>query len=623
MIDSPRELAEKSRMHILHLLSQTELTGAEVYAKVLIETQVKQDLKISVISDRMHVQLPVPWISFSISTSSFFERMKNIWKLRKFLLHEKISVIHCHSRGAARHSYWARWGLPVAMLTTLHGRQHFSWSKRFLHIYGELQIAVCENVRTAMAHSFGMPISAIRVLRNPIPAPQVNQVSTEGLHLALVGRSSGPKGECFEKISFQCFESWLKKSPQLKISILAPQPENFSSAFHTHWKALQNLFPQRLSMLGAVAQLPEKLGNYGMVIASGRIAAEALLAKTEVLAIGEYKTIGLVTEKNLKQCLESNFGDMGAKGEDVLLDLHKIQTDVDQWLQGNHLNITEKNTLAEKVSAEFDPIQISRNILELYRAARFKRHVPHWIPILMYHKIPDSNLKSQHQIFVTRKNFARHLQFFHRMKFQTLHFRDLLPFWNGEKDFSQFPARPLILTFDDGYIDNLKNAQPLLEHYGMKATVFLLGNHQILENTWDSGTGETPATLMTLQEKRSLNSQIWEIGSHGFDHLRLTEVPETSALKELRDSKLRLENDFNNPVTSFAYPFGSTNDSLPDLAERAGYAFAVNTDQGGLHLADAPRSIFRVNIFPHENLFSLWKKTSHWYRRYYFRKRQH
>ena len=57
-------------------------------------------------------------------------------------------------------------------------------------------------------------------------------------------------------------------------------------------------------------------------------------------------------------------------------------------------------------------------------------------------------------------------------------------------------------------------------------------------------------------------------------------------------------------------------------AQAAGYSYAVNTDTGAMLLEENPYSIFRVNIFPNETNFSLWKKTSRWYRKYYFWKRQ-
>ena len=185
-------------MRILHLLSQTELTGAEVYAQKLIASQHQDGHQVQLISDKFHVPTPVPLVPMSISTAGFWQRMRNIWHLRKYLKNQQIQVIHCHSRGAARHAYWARWGLNIAQVTTLHGRQHFSWSKRFVNIYGELLIAVCENVRQAHQQNFKTPASLFRILRNPFPIRADLKSQPVLPRLALLGRSSGPKGKRIE-----------------------------------------------------------------------------------------------------------------------------------------------------------------------------------------------------------------------------------------------------------------------------------------------------------------------------------------------------------------------------------------------------------------------------------------
>lgn len=610
-------------MVILHLLSQTELTGAEVYAQNLIESQVQDGFSVYIISDQIHVKLPIPLTSKPLSTSSFRQRLKNIFYLRNYLKEKKISVIHCHSRGAVRHAYWARLGLPVALVTSLHGRQHFSWSKRFLNIYGEILIAICENVKRAMELDFNMPGSAIRVLRNPVPPPPVTAPKSEKRrpHLALLGRSSGPKGKRIEQISIHCFEAWLQKTPGLLISVVAPKPESFSAKFHVTIRALALRYPNQVQILGEIPSLREKLSDFDLTICSGRIAVESLLARVPVFALGEHSAPGIVSLSNLTDCLASNFGDIGSSEVEIPLDLQFIQSSVQEFISNRPLTELSSPVL-EKIQVEFNPLQIHKEVLEIYRAAIFKRHVPRWIPILMYHKIPKTKLSSQHRIFVTEENFRKHLEFFKSKGFQTLTFKDLSDFWLEKKSFQDFPKRPLLLTFDDGYRDNLCNAEPLLKEFGFQACLFLLGNHQILENTWDASTGEPASELMTFSEKKQLSSNVWEIGSHGFDHLHLTQVSTTAAFQEMQKSKVELEKDFSQEIHCFAYPFGTTNSQMADLAKKAGYRFAVNTDQGGLHLADQPHSLFRVNVFPEDGTFELWKKTSSWYRKYFFRKRK-
>jgi peptidoglycan/xylan/chitin deacetylase (PgdA/CDA1 family) len=612
-------------MKILHLLSQTELTGAEVYAQNLVQHQVRNQHQVHVISDRIHVSLPVPWQPLPISTRSTWQRLQNILKLRNFLIREKIEVIHCHSRGAVRHAYWARMGLPVALVTTLHGRQHFSWSKRLWNIYGEIQIGICENVKKAMELDFRHPVSAIRILRNPVSPPKMkstSDLSSPSPQLALIGRSSGPKGERFEKIALNCFERWLQVFPNLHISIVAPKPERFSQDLHGLIARLNQNHPDQVKLLGHVPELQDQLHRFDLVLCSGRIAIESLLAGTNVFAIGENSAPGLVRMDRLSDCLASNFGDIGSGEVETHLNLETVFKEIQDFFKQPASISNDFRNLQNQIREEFDPVHINEGILESYRAARFKRQVPAWIPILMYHKVPEQDLKSQHRIFVTRENFKKHLQFFKGQGFQTLRFQDLQDYWTEKKPLAEFPRKPLLLTFDDGYIDNRLHAEPLLQEYGFQATIFLLANHNITENTWDANTGEAPDRLMSLEEKKLLNPKVWEIGSHGFNHLHLPQISKDQAIQEMKDSRLQLQADFKTEILSFAYPFGSTNPEIAKLAEKAGYRFAVNTDQGGLHLADDPYSLFRVNIFPEDGAFELWKKTAPWYRKYFYRKRK-
>lgn len=607
-------------MRILHLLSQTELTGAETYAAQLVSMQERDGHQVQVISDKLHIPFKGKFHSMSVSTSSFWKRMKNIWTLRKFLKAENIQVIHCHSRGAVRHAYWARIGRPVALVTSLHGEQHFSWSKKVLHLYGEILIAVCENIKSSMSYKFGTLSSTIRVIRNPVQSPGTLTDKKQSPSLALAGRSSGPKGLHFQNLGLRYFKTWLSEIPNLKISIYAPHPERFSSPFQNHIEELNQIFPGQITLHGQIPKLAMRLKEYDLVIGSGRIAIEAILNKTALIAMGEHETRGLVNSQTYQKCLESNFGDIGNGIDQSLIDYDSVSHAVLDFFALPRPSQDQLERLAHQTEKDFSPENIHQQILEAYKAACFKRHYPKWIPVLMYHKVPDQELESRHRIFVTKENFKNHLQFFKKMGFTSLHFKDLTKFWDQEIPMSRFPKKPLILTFDDGYKDNLTTAQPLLKEMGFKATIFLLADHSIQENTWDADTGEKPHELMNLAEKKELDPQVFEVGSHGYHHWHLTEH-KREAYQEMTLSKTILESDLKQPVVSFAYPYGSTDSELAEICQQAGYRFAVNTDQGGLHLADQPHSLFRVNIFPEETSWSLRKKTSPWYRKYFYKKR--
>jgi hypothetical protein len=124
-------------MNILHLLSQNQLTGAEVYACQLIEKQVQKNHKVIQVSNDFFYETKARKISLPVENKSFLQFIKSVFALRKILLNENIHVIHAHSRAASKLAFWARCGLKIGYLSTIHGRQHISISKKIHNIYGD------------------------------------------------------------------------------------------------------------------------------------------------------------------------------------------------------------------------------------------------------------------------------------------------------------------------------------------------------------------------------------------------------------------------------------------------------------------------------------------------------
>lgn len=609
-------------MTILHLLSQLELTGAEVYVQTLVQAQLDAGHKVLIVSDRLHVDIPAPWISLAVTSTEPAVRRKVVTGVLDLIDQHKIDIIHCHSRAAARIASRATKKNKVAQITTLHGRQHYSLGKRLKNSYGQYQIAICENVSLACQTEFKTSPWEIRVIRNPLNLTHL-EFDSSPRHIkkiAIIGRSSGPKGERIGELILQALPEWLQK-PDTTVDLICGELEKYPTHVQQAFNELSKKYNDRIRWQGHLRGLSGVMKNYDLVIGSGRVAMEAIACGVTVWALGEFGSIGFVTPDSWYEALASNFGDIGIEAMTGPWSAQKVSASVSDHLGREVISMNERKTLRSRLEQNFSLERIHPKVMQTYHAALFRKNHPHPIPILMYHKIPDQDLESVHKIYVNKFNFEKHLKFFRFRKFQTLTFSELTEFWNGKKSFKDFPKRPLMLTFDDGYKDNLFNAQPLLKKFNMKATIFLLADHTITDNTWDSNTREPSSAIMSFAEKKKLDPNVFEIGSHGFHHLHLNQVSEEKAFEEMKSSKDQLEKDFEKPITAFAYPFGSSNLRLAELCEKAGYSFAVNTDQGGIHTADNPFFLFRVNIFPLDNAWALFKKTAWWYRYYFFRKR--
>lgn len=203
---------------------------------------------------------------------------------------------------------------------------------------------------------------------------------------------------------------------------------------------------------------------------------------------------------------------------------------------------------------------------------------PDGVLILEYHKINDW---SQDAYTVPPAEFAAQMDELIAQGYTTI---SLLDFLRAKKGKQALPEKPLILTFDDGYIDNYTDMLPILEERGMKGTVFMVTNNIGLPGylSWNA--------LKDMQ-KRGI-----EIGSHTANHVPLTEMPPADADKELRTSKLLMEWNGIPGIFTFSYPNGKYADYITDLLKKNDYLAAVTGEPGLNTMTTNPYLLQRINI---------------------------
>lgn len=603
-------------MNILHLLSQNHLTGSEVYAGELIEDQVLNQHRVFQISNDFFLPTKAQQHGLSVEAKSFSEFIKNVFWLRAFLIQENIHVIHTHSRAAAKLAFWARCFLKIGMVSTIHGRQRPSFSKKLYNQYGDFIIAVSEVLQSQLLADFRYNPRRLQVIRNPISTENFffrkSVLKNHTLKIAIVGRTTGPKGTRTRLALEGLIDLVSKSNIQVEFILVGGSLAALNSAKYSEKNISEIKIPYLTS---------KDYQQFDLVIGSGRVAMEAIISGVPTISFGEAKYLGLTRLNTVTSHYSSNFGDMDTVTTQPTIDTAQLKNDVETWLSGA-VSDDELQQLSEKVQSDFNAKKISARIFRLYESSYFLRNFSRWIPILMYHKIPAIELQSQHKIYVTQKKFEKHLKLFKFLGFKTLTFSDLKKFKSGDFSFNLFPRKPLILTFDDGYKDNLEYASPLLKKYDFKAQLFLLADSKIDSNQWDHSETESPHEIISGADRLKWKDSAFEIGSHGFSHQKITSMTEAEARLELRKSKDDLEKEFQKNIPVYAFTYGDTSDKAAMWALEEGYDFAVNTDTGGLLLEEDPYKIFRVNIFPNETFFSLVKKTRTWYRDYYFRKRK-
>lgn len=203
--------------------------------------------------------------------------------------------------------------------------------------------------------------------------------------------------------------------------------------------------------------------------------------------------------------------------------------------------------------------------------------MPEGIPVLAYHKIGmDGDTYS-----VEPEEFERQLQYLSDQGYNTV---SLLDIAKARKGKLTLPDKPLVLTFDDGYKDNLTTALPLLQRYGMTATVFMVANEIDKKG------------YLSLEDLRELERCQIELGSHTANHLPLTSLSPAARQDEVYLSKLLMEWKGLKTIFFLSYPNGKYDEACPELLRRNEYLGAVTGHCGLNTMETDPYLLRRINI---------------------------
>ena len=605
-------------MNILHVLSQFEVTGAETYAASLIDEQVTWRHNVFIASDTLTLPVQATVVRLPIGERSYPQRLRNIISLTRLIRNHKIDLVHAHSRAASWVCFFAAWVSRTPFVSTVHGRQHLHTSSKAFSIYGRNVIAVCESVREHLVGELGLRAKDIVVIPNCIPLDRWESepsptsrrellgLPDETTILMFVGRLTGPKGNVVRFLLKHVLPIIIQRARATFVVVGGMIiPDDIPRLA----ESIRGRFAEPAVLLrGFQKNTAAYLSLADIVIGSGRVVPEALAMRKPVIAFGESRYLGRVTSESFRDAAETNFGDAGTF---VQPNADLVVSDLLSALAAPPDKAGSED-LAVLVRQRFDSDVVAREVQGVYELAYARQRSPRSIPVLMYHRVlEDSATHSAHGIWVTAKRFAAQLRSLHKRGFQTITFRDFDKFMRGEQ---ALPARPIVLTFDDGYEDNYTIAFPLLRQYGYRAVIFVVTDAQHRTNFWDRG--EVSASLLHSRQLQDFSRQGFEIGSHTVTHARLTTISAPAAQKELEESKESLEQLLGSEILSFAYPYGALDAGVKHLVEEAGYRFAAAADSGPVRFIEDFREIRRTQIFPWTSGFGFWKKTLPAYQRY-------
>lgn len=219
-----------------------------------------------------------------------------------------------------------------------------------------------------------------------------------------------------------------------------------------------------------------------------------------------------------------------------------------------------------------------------------------WVPVLCYHHVAEPEGDDPGGLFVSPQLFNEQLGYLRKNGYSPVTLDQLYDHVTGGGELAE---KPVAVTFDDGYLDNWTYAFPMLCHYEVPATIFVI--------TSRVGEGERRPTLEDVQEgvltreeldrghrkiceddgtylnwrelSRMRASGLVSMAGHSHTHLDLKRADRPTTLEELRLSRGMLQERECGECADLAWPFGFHSRSAERSARVAGYrsAYRVST----------------------------------------------
>ena len=195
------------------------------------------------------------------------------------------------------------------------------------------------------------------------------------------------------------------------------------------------------------------------------------------------------------------------------------------------------------------------------------------VPILMYHYIsepPDDADKYRKDLSVTPQDFEEQMTYLAQNGFESIDLYDLSLAIANKRE---LPEKPIVISFDDGYVDNYENAYPILQENGLKGTFFVIT--QFIDEGRDG--------YMTWENLEEMALAGMRIESHSKTHPDLSTAERDYVIYEVLGSQETIAAHIGYTPRYFCYPSGRYNEETMTILEELGFWGAVTTADGSWH----------------------------------------
>ena len=199
------------------------------------------------------------------------------------------------------------------------------------------------------------------------------------------------------------------------------------------------------------------------------------------------------------------------------------------------------------------------------------------VPILEYHVLgaapPDAPYP---ELYVTRPDFHQQMDWLEEHGYEAVTLEMVERAWYGG---GTLPAKPVVLSFDDGYRPQFTYALPELRRHGWPGVLNLKAEG---------------SDLYTSNVEAMIDAG-WELAAHTINHQDLTTLGAAELKEEVAGSRDILRREYGVPVADFCFPAGQFDETVIAAVKAAGYT-AATTEIPGEASREAPYELARFEI---------------------------
>ncbi|MEA2427734.1 MAG: hypothetical protein QOF37_1362 [Thermoleophilaceae bacterium] len=204
------------------------------------------------------------------------------------------------------------------------------------------------------------------------------------------------------------------------------------------------------------------------------------------------------------------------------------------------------------------------------------------VPILMYHVISDPQPGAPFpELYTPEPVFAAQMRALDGKGYHGVTLKQVDDYWHRGY---ALPPKPIVISFDDGYVSHYTHAAPVLRRLGWPGVLNLEINNVA-----------RPGNI-SPSRVRKLVAAGWEIDSHTLTHPDLTQVGAQQLHDELVNSRAYLRRHFGVPADYFCYPAGRFNATVEAAVRKAGYRMATTTVPGFASAKGDPYALDRIRV---------------------------